>query len=182
MGTGTARYLEVLSRGASGLSNEGVLALVLMFAAAAVYTRPTPVAPTRPKAVGACTAVTAGDLQLALGISFGRGQETASGTQSTCDYTARTAQVSITIQRLAGKVDIPVEIEALKRELPGSTARIVDGMGVSAFLLEIPDAGAQLHIIRGERDYLMVSILGLGDAPVVSPAAERLARAALSRL
>ena len=43
-------------------------------------------------------------------------------------------------------------------------------------------AGTQLHFIRGDRDYLMVSILGFGDAGAVSAAAEEIARAALARL
>jgi hypothetical protein len=39
-----------------------------------------------------------------------------------------------------------------------------------------------LHVIRDDRDYVMVSILGFGDAAAVSEAAERLARAALVRI
>jgi hypothetical protein len=153
-----------------------------MAAAAAAQSRPAPAPAPRFNALGACAAVTAGDLQLALGIPFGPGRETASGPQSTCDYTAGNALVSVTIQRLTAKPDIPVEIEALKRELPGSTVRTAAAFGAAAFFLEIAGAGAQLHVIHGERDYLMVSILGLGDAPAVTPAAERLARTALSRL
>jgi hypothetical protein len=96
--------------------------------------------------------VTAGDLQLALGIPFGPGRETASGSQSTCDYTAGNALVSVTIERLTAKPDIPVEIEALTRELPGSTVRAAAAFGPAAFFLEISGAGAQLHVIHGERD------------------------------
>ena len=35
---------------------------------------------------------------------------------------------------------------------------------------------------HGHHDYVMVSILGFGDAAAVSPAAERLARAAFGRI
>jgi hypothetical protein len=150
-----------------------VLALLLLIA---THTRP---APAVPKALGACTAITADDLQRALGINFRRGQEASTGSQSTCDYSAGNAQVSVTIQRLREGVDISLEIEALKGALPGATVRRIGG---TSFLLEIPGAGAQLHVIRGERDYVMVSILGLGDAAVVAPAAERLAGTALARL
>jgi hypothetical protein len=125
--------------------------------------------------------VTAEDLHLALGISFHRAAET-NGPQSTCDYGSGTAQVSVTIHRLSAPPDVAVEIAALKLELPGSTSRMVNGLDGEAFLLEIPHAGAQLHVFRAARDYVMVSILGLGDAIRVGPAAERLARTALARL
>ena len=126
--------------------------------------------------------MTAEDLHLALGISFGRAAETANGPQSTCDYASGTAQVSVTIQRLSAPLDITTEIAALKVEFPGSRARMVDGLDGEAFLLEIPHAGAQLHAFRTGRDYVMISILGLGDASAVGPAAERLARTAFARL
>jgi hypothetical protein len=127
----------------------------------------------------ACTAVTAEDIHLALGIPFHRTAQSASGPQSTCDYASGSAQVSVTIQQLAAPLDFASEIAALQRELPGSSARILDD---ASFLLEIPGAGAQLHIVRGGRQYVMVSILGLGDAGVVGPAARRLVRTALARL
>lgn len=151
-----------------------MLALLLLITTSAAHS-PAP----RPKALGACTAVTAEDLHLALGINFRSGAETANGPQSTCDYAAGNAQVSVTIQRLSAGVDIAAEIAALKMEIPGSMARMLDA---TTFLLEIPGAGAQLHAIRGGRDYVMVSILGLGGADAVGPAAERLARAAFGRL
>jgi hypothetical protein len=132
--------------------------------------------------MGACSAVTTEDLHRALGISFHRGEESGRGRQSTCDYAAGNAQVSVTLERLEAEIDVPAEIAALKRELPGASARAVAGLGSTAFVLEIPGAGAQLHVIRGQRDYLMVSILGLGDAQTVGLAAEKLARAGLERL
>jgi hypothetical protein len=48
--------------------------------------------------------------------------------------------------------------------------------------LDIADAGTQLHVIREDREYVMVSILGFGGAGQVSAAAERLAKIALGRL
>jgi len=144
-----------------------------MIATSAAHT-PAP----RPKALGACTAVTAEDVHLALGVHFRRAAETA----ATCDYAAGNAQVSVTLQRLNAPLDMAAEIAALQLEMPGTTARMLKGIGGEAFLLEIPGAGAQLHAVRGERDYVMISILGLGDAGAVSGAAEKLARAALARL
>lgn len=138
--------------------------------------------PAPSKALGACSAVTAADLERALGRRFGRGQEESHGAESTCDYGAGNGQVSITLQRLKAKLDIPAEIESLKTSIEESTVRMVPGLGNSAFFLDIAGAGTQLHVIRDGRDYVMVSILGLGDAAQVSAAAERLARAALGRI
>jgi hypothetical protein len=135
-------------------------------------------APASPKAFGACTAVTSDDLQRELGIPFRRGREVSDATQSTCDYAAGNAQVSVTVQRLRAGVDLAAEIAALQRELPGAVVRRA---GDAAFLLEIPGVGAQWHAVR-EREYVMVSILGLGDGGVVGAAAERLAGTALARL
>jgi hypothetical protein len=152
--------------------NRDVLILLLLMAS---QTRPAPILP---KALGACTAVTADDLQRTLGISFRRGQESSAGKQSTCDYAVGNAQVSVTIQRLDGAVDIAAEMEAMKREMPGVTVRRLGG---ASFIVEIPGAGAQVHAVH-ERESLMVSILGLGDGVAISDAAERLARTARGRL
>jgi hypothetical protein len=159
-----------------------VLTLFILFAAAVskapvVVSRPAP-----SKAPGACSAVTAVDLERALGRSFGPGQQESHGNESTCDYGAGNGQVSITIQRLNAKVDIATEVESLKASIPESTVRITSGLATTAFFLDIARAGTQLHAIRDDRDYVMVSILGFGDAAAVSKAAERLMRAALGRI
>jgi hypothetical protein len=138
--------------------------------------------PAPSKALGACSAVTADDLERALGRRFWRGQEETRGAESTCDYGAGKGQVSITIQRLNAKLDIPAEIASLKESIPESTVRMASGFGGAAFFLDIEGAGTQLHVIRDDRDYVMVSILGFGDALQVSAAAERVARAALGRI
>ena len=138
--------------------------------------------PAPSKALGACSAVTAADLEAALGRRFGRGQEESHGAESTCDYGAGKGQVSITIQRLGAKPDLAVEIASLKQSIPESSVRMAPSLGSAAFFLDVAGAGTQLHVIRDGRDYLMVSILGFGDAGQVSPAAERIARAALGRI
>ena len=132
--------------------------------------------------MGACSAVTAADMQHALGRRFGPGQETSLGSDSTCDYGAGNGLVSITVMRLREKLDISAEIESMKKTLEGSSVRMVSDLGSTAFFLDIAGAGTQLHVIRNDRDYVMVSILGFGDPSAVSAAAERLARAALGRI
>ena len=157
-----------------------VLSLLL---AAAVSTKPVVTPRLVPsKVLGACSAVTADDLERALGRRFGRGQEQSHGAESTCDYGARNGQVSITVLRLNAKLDIVAEIENLKRSIEESSVRMISGLGGTAFFLDIAGAGTQLHVIRDDRDYVMVSILGFGDAAAVSAAAERVARAALGRI
>ena len=121
-------------------------------------------------------------MERALGRRFWHGQEESHGAESTCDYGAGNGQVSITIQRLQAKVDIAAEIASLKESIPESTVRMAEGFGGVAFFLDIEGAGTQLHVIRDDRDYVMVSILGFGDAAQVSAAAERVARAALGRI
>jgi hypothetical protein len=158
-----------------------MLALVMLLAAAStppsVVPRPAPL-----EAMGACSAVTPADMELALGRRFGPGQETSLGSDSTCDYGSGNGMVSITVMRLREKLDVPAEIESMKKTLEGSSVRMVSGLGSSAFFLDIAGAGTQLHAIRNDRDYVMVSILGFGDAGEVSAAAERIARAAFNRI
>jgi hypothetical protein len=159
-----------------------VFAIFLLFASA-VSTPPAAVQrPASSTAAGACSAVTAADLERALGRRFGPGHEEGRGGESTCDYGSGNGQVSITIQRLSVKLDIPAEVENLKKSIEDSSVRMVSGLGSAAFYLDIAGAGTQLHVVRDDRDYVMVSILGFGDAPQVSAAAERIARAALGRI
>ena len=99
----------------------GVVLVLSLLLAAAVSTKPvvTP-RPVPSKALGACSAVTADDLERAIGRRFGRGQEQSHGAESTCDYGAGNGQVSITVLRLNAKLDIPAEIESLKRSIGSS--------------------------------------------------------------
>ncbi|SPF51308.1 conserved hypothetical protein [Candidatus Sulfopaludibacter sp. SbA4] len=90
--------------------------------------------------------------------------------------------VSITIQQLAAKPDLVSEIASLKKEIPEGIARNATGFDTASFFFDIPGAGTQLHILIGDRQHLMVSILGFGEAPETSGAAERIARRAISRL
>ena len=126
--------------------------------------------------------MTAADLERALGRRFGPGQEESHGAESTCDYGVGNGLVSITIQRLNAKLNIEAEIESLKKTIEDSSVRMASGFDGTAFYLDIAGAGTQLHVIRGDRDYVMVSVLGFGEAPDVSQAAERMARAALGRI
>jgi hypothetical protein len=158
------------------------LYLSLLFSITA-STRPAPaMKPAAVRAVTACAAVSKADVEQALGRSVSDGKEQTDATESTCDYTGVYGQVTVTIQRLPARPDIAAEIDSLKRSIPGSAVRDAEGLGSRAFFLDIAGAGTQLHVIRGEKDYLLISVLGFGEAAQVSAAAERIARKALDRM
>ncbi|MEO8593613.1 MAG: hypothetical protein ABI759_09840 [Candidatus Solibacter sp.] len=158
-----------------------MFALLLLFAAAGTSPAGAPRV-TLPKAAGACSAVTTLDVERALRRSVGRGQEETHAAESVCDYRAGTGLVSVTIQHLRQKLDLAAEIASLTRNIEGATVRMAEGLGATAFYLDIEGAGTQLHVVRDDGEYVMLSVLGFGDAAQVSPAAERLVRIALGRL
>jgi hypothetical protein len=157
-----------------------VLVPLLFAAAAALHTTSVTPRATTPRAVTACRALTRSDVQFALGRTVGKAEEESSAASSTCDYATERARVTVSLQRLDRDPDIATEIAALKHEIEGATSRPAPAFGPQAFFLDIANGGTQLHVIRG-RDYLLVSVLGFGEAPQVSPAVEAMARTAMSR-
>jgi hypothetical protein len=132
--------------------------------------------------VSACAAVTKTDVFQALGVAVEKDRETVEGPASTCDYYRWHGQVSVTVRSFEKKLNLDPEIAALKESFPDSAIREATGLGARAFFLDIPGAGTQLYVIQGDSSFLMVSILGFGEAAQVSPAAEALARKALGRI
>jgi hypothetical protein len=156
---------------------------VLMLLALASTSKPAVLQDARPlQSVTACSAISRGEIERSLGRALESGRESRVIDQSTCDYSSGTGQITITLHRLRKRLDFPAEVESLKTAIPRSTVRPVNGIGTRAFFLDIADAGTQLHIIRDDRDYVLISILGFGDAAHVSAAAERIARTILDRL
>ncbi len=121
-------------------------------------------------------------MQQALGRPVATGRQSADGPQSTCDYAAGAGQVSVTVQRLTAKLNVAAEIESLKASIPEASVREAPDVDALAFFLDIPGAGTQLYVIRDDRDFVLISVLGFGDAAQVSGAAEAMARKALGRL
>ena len=66
--------------------------------------------------------------------------------------------------------------------MPRARMTSVAGIGSRAVLLDLPNAGAQLHVIRQGSVYVMISVLGLGEASEVSRGAEALARRVLDMI
>ena len=83
------------------------------------------------------------------------------------------------MQRLDAAMDLDVEKSSLKAEFPGSVLREAKLAGADVFFLDLNGAGTMLYAIRNGREYVMVAILGFGEAGHVSTAALQLARTAL---
>jgi len=129
----------------------------------------------------ACSVAPAADVREALGRPVAKGVESRQGAQSSCDYAAGAGQVTVAIERLAAPLDLRAEIAGLRASIPEGKLRAAAGLGPAAFFLDIPGAGTQLYIIRGDTDFVLISVLGFGEDPQVSAAAEALARKALRR-
>jgi hypothetical protein len=91
-------------------------------------------------------------------------------------------EVTILMQHAASKMNVPEEIRNLKESFPNANMREAPGIGKRAVFLDMPDIGTQLHVIRNDYDYFMISVLGFGDPAHVGPAVEKIARKALDRL
>ena len=154
--------------------------VLLLLAAASAHLPTTTPNRTAPRTPSACLTLTRTDIQFALGRSVGKPEEETTPASSTCDYAAERGRVTVTRQRLEREPDLAAEVAALLREIEGASVRPAAAFGAKAFFLDIAGGGTQLHVIRG-RDYLMVSVLGFGDAAHVSAAVEQMARTALSR-
>jgi hypothetical protein len=156
--------------------------LAFLLTAATHAPSPVPVPASLFKTQSACTVVTRAEIEAALGRSLSSSVEHKGSGQSTCDYTGGDGEITIALVHSDDKLDPDSQIAELKKLLPKGALRETTGLGSRAYFLDIPNAGAQLHVLRGEHDYLMVSVLGFGGPAEVSEAARRIARKALDRL
>jgi hypothetical protein len=165
-----------------GPSNRYVLIILYLLSGFYGETRNLPLPGTmKTTHVTACALVTKAEVEQAIERVVNEGKEEIDGSTSTCDYETKSGLVSITLQRLAAKPNLPREIAALKKEIPEGSVREAPGIP-EGFYYDIPEAGTQLHLIHGSSTHLMISILGFGDASEVSAAAARIARQAMGRL
>jgi hypothetical protein len=177
------RYRAVLSACGLGIVMESVLPLpyLLFFFGAVSHPRPASVKPPAPeKAITACRAVVKADVELALGRSVAPAEEEVNGPESTCDYAGGKGIISITLRHSPDKVDLATEIATLKAAIPEGSIHEAKGFESRAYVMEIPGAGAQLHVIREEHDYLLVSVLGFAEPAEAALIAEKIARKALA--
>lgn len=144
--------------------------------AALLLGMPTPVHAEFPPT--ACGLLSAGEVEQALHVPVSNGSPRVNTEILTsCVFTdGRGGVVSILLRRNTSQ-DWTTE---QRRRMSGSF-RPFAGLGDSAFVLDRREQGAALCVFRGEY-YLQISIFQVGSADAVLPAAEDLARKALSRL
>jgi len=131
--------------------------------------------------VAGCGAVSRDQIEAAIGLLVAHSTEEQSKFGSTCRYSAGDTVVEISIQHLTHPLDLSAELESLRTDIPGSKLREVAGLAEHAYAVEIPDAGTQLHVLPGEREYFMVSVLGLDAGHHGFDAALKIAQAVLKR-
>lgn len=156
--------------------------LPLLLAVTTQSPAPAPAAPSAQiKAMTACLAVTRAEVEAAIGQPIGSGKEHKDRATSTCQYDGADGQVTVAIYRSLVKLNLSAEIKQLQKSIPEAKIRDAQGLGTRAFFMDMGGIGTQLHVIRGEYDYVLVSVLGFGGASRVSGAAEVIARRALDR-
>jgi hypothetical protein len=133
------------------------------------------------KMMTACSAVSASEIEALLGSRIGKGKEDKDSSGSTCEYVSGGGHITIALRHSPSKIDVDAEIVTIHASLPHANLRDVSGVGTRAFFLDMDTAGTQLNVLRGDYDYLLVSVLGFGDAAHVSEATEKIARLAVGR-
>jgi hypothetical protein len=149
----------------------------LLFLAAST---PLPKPVTKPLVtLSPCGLVTAAEVRQIFKRPFVKGNEDASA----CEFSVLEQQVvAIKMQHSTSKIDVEAEMITLRKAFPDARMRDANDLGNRAFFLDLPGIGTQLFIIRGDHDFLMVSVMGLGEAKRVAPGAKLVARKALERL
>lgn len=158
-----------------------LLAAAFLFASAATPSPALSAPAVRVRPVPACAAATRQEVQRALGASVDAGKLRQEAGGSTCDYAGETGQISISFHHAVAALDFGTEMLNLKAALPEAHLTEIPMAGVRALLVELDQSGAQIHILRNGRDYLLVSVLGFGNAAQVRAIAESIAQRALTR-
>jgi|GEM_PF-3095791 hypothetical protein len=129
--------------------------------------------------ISMCDIVTHSEVQQAFKRPFAKGAE----DRTACEYTALDQQVvAIKTQHSNAKIDARAEMLTLRKAFPEGRMRDAKGLPGTAFFLDLPGIGTQLFVIRGDHDFLLVSVMGLGDAKKVAKATAQIAHLALDRL
>lgn len=136
------------------------------------------------RATTACAAITRADLERELGRKVSEAIAEEGPNRSTCDYSTRFGQITITAQKLDGAIDLTSAVRDIVAALPEAESRLAEtGVpNVKAYFVDIGTAGTQLHVVRNGQDHLLISVLGCGTPSEVSKVATTLAQLALKRL
>lgn len=154
------------------------LLALLTFNSHGLTSRPVPLL----EAKSPCDVIPIRDIESWTGHLMMRTSMRRTLNESTCDYTSGEAAITISARRSALKIDLPAELGHLKQAFPEARLAGVDGLGAAAILVDLGESGVLLNVFRNEHDYLMVSVLGLGNGAKVTPFAIRVARAIQERL
>jgi hypothetical protein len=129
---------------------------------------------------GACHLLSQAEVEQAVHFPSDNGSiRVNSGALTSCTFRAEGGgSVSVLLRRDAPRRWVA---EQQRRMTAGSNFRAIDGVGDSAFVLDLRQAGAALCVFRGDY-YLEISVVRLGGANSVLPATQELALKALSRL
>ena len=65
-------------------------------------------------------------------------------------------------------MNLAAEIRNLEAAFPMQSATTLLA-SVASHFMELPGMGAQMHVFIGDRDYLLVSVLGLGEGEAILP-------------
>ncbi len=150
--------------------------LLLLLAASTPSFKPSvkPLAPLAP-----CEIVTNVEVRTAFKRPFAKG----SGDKNSCEYQALEQQVvAIKMQHSIAKLDVAAEMLTLRKAFPEARLRDAKGFAGPAFFMDLPGIGTQLFVIRGEHDFLLVSVMGIGEPKKVASGAAQVAKIALNRL
>lgn len=131
--------------------------------------------------ISACAAATRQELQRALGASIDAGKLRQEAGGTSCEYEGESGRVSISLHHTVAALDFEAEIQNLKGALPEARLVEIPMRGVRALLVDLDESGAQIHVLRGGRDYLLISVLGFGRAAEARAIAETIAQRALTR-
>ena len=177
--TGATSTLEALCGGAATSSNRRVPVLLLLLSLVAVTAaeRSGSLIP-----VPACAAVSRYDVQAALGSAVGKGAEEYGKHHTTCDYAGRNGLVTITIHRLPEPVSLQAQQQDLRSAFPNAEFKTTSIGDAKGFFMHLPKAGTQLHLLCAPNQYVLISILGFGEAHHVANAAESMARKVIDSL
>ncbi len=154
---------------------------LLLASLAHTSTRPSKF-PVELKTVTACETISAEEVAQAAGVRVGNAQEESDSAGSTCEFASGGGHVTVALRHSPAKLDVDGEIKSIHVSLPHAKLRDVNGIGTRAFFFDMDTAGTQLNVLRGDHDYLLVSMLGFGDAEHVSGAVVKIARLAIGRL
>jgi len=128
---------------------------------------------------GACALLSDSEVERVLHAPASGGRPRVdAGSLISCDYTAAGGSVSILLRRHASKHWIA---EQKRRMSAASSFRSVQGVGDSAFVLDMRQAGAALCIFHQDH-YLEVSVTHIGASESVLSATKDLAKIVLGKL